>query len=365
MGKRAARIRLTDDERTELESLASRRRTAQGLAQRARIILLAARDAENLTICQQLGVAPNTVGKWRRRFAERRVEGLLDEPRPGAPRRISDMEIAETIRLTLETTPENATHWSLRSMARAVGFAPSTIHRIWQAFNLQPHRTKTFKLSSDPLFVEKVRDIVGLYLAPPERAIVLCVDEKSHIQALDRTQPLLPLRPGQVERRTHDYTRHGTLSLFAALDTATGKVIGRCYPRHRGREFLSFLREIERNVPSDLDIHLVMDNYATHKNPGDPEMARRTAAMARPFHADIEFLDQSGRAILRRHHRSPNTARRPPLHRRIGSRHPRLHRGRQLQSKALPMDKIRRRYPRQHKALLLENPHHRTSPNRS
>ncbi len=267
MGKRAARIRLTDDERTELESLASRRRTAQGLAQRARIILLAARDAENLTICQQLGVAPNTVGKWRRRFAERRVEGLLDEPRPGAPRRISDMEIAETIRLTLETTPENATHWSLRSMARAVGFAPSTIHRIWQAFNLQPHRTKTFKLSSDPLFVEKVRDIVGLYLAPPERAIVLCVDEKSHIQALDRTQPLLPLRPGQVERRTHDYTRHGTLSLFAALDTATGKVIGRCYPRHRGREFLSFLREIERNVPSDLDIHLVMDNYATHKTP--------------------------------------------------------------------------------------------------
>ncbi len=267
MGKRAVAICLTDGERIELEGFASRRRTAQGLARRARIILLAAQDVENLTICERLGVAPNTVGKWRRRFAERRVEGLLDEPRPGAPRQIGDAQIAETIRLTLEATPENATHWSLRSMARAVGFAPSTIHRIWQAFNLQPHRTETFKLSTDPLFVEKVRDIVGLYLAPPERALVLCVDEKSQIQALDRTQPLLPLRPGQVERRTHDYTRHGTLSLFAALDTATGNVIGRCYPRHRGREFLAFLREIERNIPSDLDVHLVMDNYATHKTP--------------------------------------------------------------------------------------------------
>src|SRR5579863_8545217 len=216
MGKRAVAICLSDGERAELEGFASRRRTAQGLAQRARIVLLAAQDAENLTICGRLGVSPNTVGKWRRRFAERRVEGLLDEPRPGAPRRIGDAEIAETIRLTLEATPENATHWSLRSMARAVGFAPSTIHRIWQAFNLQ----------TDPLFVEKVRDIVGLYLAPPERALVLCVDEKSQIQALDRTQPLLPMRPGQVERRTHDYARHGTTSLFAALDTKTGELIG-------------------------------------------------------------------------------------------------------------------------------------------
>jgi transposase len=207
------------------------------------------------------------VGKWRRRFAERRIDGLLDEPRPGAPRQIGDDAIAETIRLTLETTPRDATHWSLRSMARAVGFAPSTIHRIWKAFNLQPHRTETFKLSTDPLFVDKVRDIVGLYLAPPERALVLCVDEKSQIQALDRSQPLLPMRPGQIERRTHDYTRHGTLSLFAALDAATGKVIGRCYPRHRGREFLGFLREIERNLPHDLDVHLIMDNYATHNTP--------------------------------------------------------------------------------------------------
>ena len=265
MGKTAVAIDLTQREQRELESLASRRKTAQGLAQRARIVLLAAEGAENKDISLRVDAAPNTVGKWRRRFAEHRLDGLLDEPRPGAPRRIGDDEVAETIRLTLDTTPRDATHWSLRSMARAVGFAPSTIHRIWKAFNLQPHRTETFKLSADPLFVDKVRDIVGLYLAPPERALVLCVDEKSQIQALDRSQPLLPMRPGQIERRTHDYTRYGTLSLFAALDAATGKVIGRCYPRHRGREFLAFLREIERNVPPDLDVHLIMDNYATHK----------------------------------------------------------------------------------------------------
>jgi len=265
MGKTAVAIDLTAIERRELESLASRRKTAQGLAQRARIVLLAAEGAENRDIGLRVNAAPNTVGKWRRRFAERRIDGLLDEPRPGAPRQIGDDDVAEVIRQTLETTPRGATHWSLRSMARAAGFAPSTIHRIWKAFNLQPHRTETFKLSADPLFVEKVRDIVGLYLSPPERAVVLCVDEKSQIQALDRTQPLLPMRPGQVERRTHDYTRHGTLSLFAALDAAAGTVIGRCYPRHRGREFLRFLREIERNVPPDLNVHLVMDNYATHR----------------------------------------------------------------------------------------------------
>jgi transposase len=265
MGKAAVEIVLTAQERDELEGLVRRRGTAQGLARRAHIVLLASEGIENKEIAARLGAMPNTVGKWRRRFAEQRLDGLYDEPRPGAPRQIGDEEIAETIRLTLETTPRDATHWSLRSMARAVGHAPSTIHRIWTAFGLQPHRTESFKLSSDALFVEKVRDIVGLYLAPPERALVLCVDEKSQIQALDRTQPCLPMRPGQIERRSHDYTRHGTLSLFAALDAATGKIIGRCFKRHRAREFLTFLREIEANVPSDLDIHLVMDNYATHK----------------------------------------------------------------------------------------------------
>ncbi len=266
-GRVAVAIELSALERAELESLARRPKTAQGLARRARIVLASAEGLENKTIAERLGVTADTVGLWRRRYSERGLNGLYDEPRSGAPRTIGDDAIAETIRLTLETTPRDATQWSLRSMSRAVGYAPSTIHAIWKAFGLQPHRSETFKLSSDPLFVEKVRDIVGLYLAPPERALVLCVDEKSQIQALDRSQPMLPMRPGQVERRSHDYKRHGTTSLFAALDIATGKVIGQCFPRHRAGEFRKFLNRIEANVPDDLDIHIVMDNYATHKTP--------------------------------------------------------------------------------------------------
>ena len=266
-GRVAVAIELSVLERAELESLARRHKTAQGLARRARIVLASAEGLENKTIAERLGVTADTVGLWRRRYSERGLDGLYDEPRSGAPRTIGDDAIAETIRLTLETTPRDATQWSLRSMSRAVGYAPSTIHAIWKAFGLQPHRSETFKLSSDPLFVEKVRDIVGLYLAPPERALVLCVDEKSQIQALDRSQPMLPMRPGQVERRSHDYKRHGTTSLFAALDIATGKVIGQCFPRHRAGEFRKFLNRIEANVPDDLDIHIVMDNYATHKTP--------------------------------------------------------------------------------------------------
>jgi len=265
MGKAAVAIALSAAEQQELERLARAQKTGQAVARWARIVLAASSGMENKAICAEVGADVNTVGKWRRRFAERRLDGLRDEPRPGTPRKIGDEAIAETVRLTLETPPAGATHWSLRSMARAVGYAPSTIDRIWRAFGLQPHRSETFKLSSDPLFVEKVRDIVGLYMAPPERALVLCVDEKSQIQALDRTQPLLPMRPGQVERRTHDYKRHGTTSLFAALDIATGAVIGRCYPKHRSAEFRKFLDQIEANVPADLDVHLVMDNYATHK----------------------------------------------------------------------------------------------------
>src|SRR5215469_1183631 len=265
MGKPAVAIELTAEERAELEGLANRRRTAQGLARRARIVLAAAAGMENQVIAQTIGADANTAGKWRRRFAEHRLDGLYDEPRSGAPRRIGDEEIAQTIRLTLETTPPDATHWSLRSMAAAVGHAPSTIHRIWKAFCLQPHRSAAFKLSTDPLFVDKVRDIVGLYMVPPERAVVLCIDEKSQIQALDRTQPLLPMRPGQAERRTHDYTRHGTLSLFAALDAATGKVVGRCFARHRAREFRAFLNTVEASVPDDLDVHIIIDNVSSHK----------------------------------------------------------------------------------------------------
>ena len=265
MGKSAALIELNEAERRELQALARAEMTGQALARRARIVLAAAAGLENKAICLEVDADVNTVGKWRRRFAAHRMAGLYDEPRPGTPRKIGDDQIADTIRLTLETTPAGATHWSLRSMARAVGYAPSTIHRIWRAFGLQPHRTETFKLSTDPLFVEKVRDIVGLYMAPPDRALVLCVDEKSQIQALDRSQPLLPMRPGQVERHTHDYKRHWTTSLFAALDIATGAVIGQCYARHRSNEFRKFLDQIEADVSADLDVHLVMDNYATYK----------------------------------------------------------------------------------------------------
>lgn len=265
MGRPALAIVLSEAERQELDALARAHKTGQAIARRARIVLAAASGLDNKTICSVLGTNANTVSTWRRRFAADRLDGLYDEPRPGTPRKIGDDEVAETIRLTLETTPVGATHWSLRSMAKAVGHAPSTIHRIWRAFGLHPNRSDTFKLSKDPLFVDKVRDIVGLHMSPPDRALVLCVDEKSQIQALDRTQPILPMRPGQIERRTHDNTRHGTTSLFAALDIATGAVIGCCCPKHRSSEFRKFLDQIEANVPADLDIHIVMDNYATRK----------------------------------------------------------------------------------------------------
>ena len=264
-GQVLAALVLSDAEREQLRSLAARRTTAQGLALRARIVLGCAAGAQNKEVAAHLRVDPSTVGKWRRRFVERRMDGLHDEPRSGAPRTIDDARIEAVIVRTLESTPPGATHWSSRGMARTSGLSVSTVQRIWRAFGLQPHRSESFKLSTDPLFVEKVRDVVGLYVAPPSHAVVLCVDEKSQIQALDRSQPLLPMRPGQVERRTHDYTRHGTTSLFAALDIATGRVIGKCYPRHRAVEFRRFLDEIEKAVPDDLDVHLVMDNYATHK----------------------------------------------------------------------------------------------------
>ena len=264
---RLAALVLSASERSELTALTSRRKTAQALALRARIVLACAAGAQNKDVAADLRVDPLTVGKWRRRFVESRMDGLHDEPRSGTPRTIEDVRIEAVITRTLESTPPGATHWSSRGMARASGLSVSSVQRIWRAFGLQPHRFETFKLSTDPLFVEKVRDVVGLYVAPPSRAVVLCVDEKSQIQALDRSQPLLPMRPGQIERRTHDYTRHGTTSLFAALDIATGRVIGKCYPRHRATEFRRFLDEIEKAVPDDLDVHLVMDNYATHKTP--------------------------------------------------------------------------------------------------
>ena len=261
------RLELSASERSELLSLASRRKTAQALALRARIVLACAEGGENKAIAAQLGLDRQTVGKWRRRYVEQRADGLHDEPRSGAPRTVDDARIEAVIVRTLESLPPDATHWSSRGMAEASGLSVSTVQRIWRAFGLQPHRLETFKLSTDPNFVAKVRDVVGLYVSPPEHAIVLCVDEKSQIRALDRSQPMLPMRPGQPARRSHDYKRHGVTSLFAALDIATGKVIGQCFPRHRAAEFRRFLDEIETNVPKDLDVHLVMDNYATHKTP--------------------------------------------------------------------------------------------------
>lgn len=269
MGRPKAELVLTDEERETLTRWARRPKSSQQLALRSRIVLCCGQGLSNAQVAQQLQVSMPTVGKWRKRFVAKRLDGLLDEPRPGAPRTISDAQVEAVITKTLESKPAQATHWSTRSMAEASGLSQTAISRIWRAFALQPHRTKTFKLSNDPQFIDKVRDVVGLYVNPPERAIVLCVDEKSQVQALDRTQPLLPLGPGRPERHTHDYARHGTTSLFAALDVATGKVIGRCYRQHRHQEFLQFLEKIDQTIPEEpgVDIHLVMDNYSTHKTP--------------------------------------------------------------------------------------------------
>jgi transposase len=258
-------LTLTVEERETLERWTRRAKTGQALAQRCRVIIGCAAGKSNAVVAAETGFCSQTVGKWRRRFLEQRLDGLLDEPRPGAPRKITDADVERVLTMTLETMPTDATHWSTRSLARRVGLSQSAVSRIWRAFALQPHRTETFKLSTDPLFIEKVRDIVGLYMDPPDRALVLCVDEKSQIQALDRTQPLLPMRPGQVERRTHDYSRHGTTSLFAALNVKTGQVLGTCHRRHRSIEFRKFLDKVDAATPADLDIHLVLDNYATHK----------------------------------------------------------------------------------------------------
>jgi transposase len=265
--RRAIELVLSDDERVVLERYVRRGTTAQRLAMRARIVLLCAEGLENQQVARRVRTSVNTVGKWRLRFSRDRLDGLLDEPRPGAPRSITDDAVEAAVVKTLETTPKGATHWSTRQLAKATGMSKSSVQRIWHAFGLKPHRTESFQLSKDPLLIEKVRDIVGLYMSPPENALVLCVDEKSQIQALDRTQPLLPLRPGQAERRTHDYERHGTTTLFAALDTMTGSVIGECYARHRAIEFRKFLDRIDASVPADLDVHIVVDNYSTHKAP--------------------------------------------------------------------------------------------------
>jgi transposase len=266
-GRPTPPVLLSPEERETLEAWRRRHSTSQALALRARIVLASAEGESNTAIAAEAGVTKQTVGKWRSRFLLRRLDGLLDEPRPGAPRKISDAKVERVVAQTLESKPKDATHWSTRALAKASGLSRSSVHRIWRAFGLQPHRAESFKLSTDPLLIDKVRDIVGLYLNPPDRAIVLSVDEKPQIQALDRSQPILPMRPGQIERRTHDYVRHGTTSLFAALNVKTGKIISEHHRRHRSIEFRKFLNTIDANVPETLDVHLVLDNYGTHKTP--------------------------------------------------------------------------------------------------
>lgn len=264
-GRPLTRLELTAEEVQSLQQTARRRGAGHMEVLRARVILWAAQGLSNTEIVQRTRLSAPTVVKWRQRFVQNRTAGLSELPRSGAPRRITDDKIQQLITTTLETKPEPATHWSTRQMAQRCGLSRQTVSRVWRAFGLKPHRSETFTLSTDPLFVEKVRDVVGLYLDPPGNALVLCVDEKTQVQALERSQPVLPMRPGRIERRTHDYYRHGTLALFAALNVATGQVISATKPKHRTKEFLNFLRQIGREVPKDLDVHLILDNYATHK----------------------------------------------------------------------------------------------------
>ena len=260
-------IILSEGEREQLNALANSRSLPHGIVRRARLVLLAADGLSNNTIAERVGLSHQSVCQWRQRYLWQGIAGLQDELRPGRPRSVSDEEVASLVRKTLQTKPEDGTHWTIRSVAAETQLSRPTVHRIWQAFGLQPHRQRHFKLSTDPFFVEKVRDIVGLYLNPPDKAMVLCVDEKSQIQALDRTQPMLPMGLGYVEGVTHDYIRHGTTTLFAALDIETGQIVTSCKSRHRHQEYLQFLKQVDSNVPPDLAIHIVVDNYATHKHP--------------------------------------------------------------------------------------------------
>jgi transposase len=265
LGRPTKPLDLSAEEKQKLTVMARRPKTSQALAMRARIVLGCSEGLSNRDVSKRLGITGPTVCKWRERFRVDRLEGLLDEPRPGAPRSITDAQVERVVTKTLESMPANGTHWSTRLMAEKTGLSQTAITRIWRAFGLQPHRVENFKFSKDPQFVEKVRDIVGLYLNPPERAIVLCVDEKSQVQALNRTQPILPMAPGVPARQSHDYQRHGVTSLFAAMDVASGVTISNCYRRHRHQEFLCFLNEIDTSLPKGFDVHLVMDNYGTHR----------------------------------------------------------------------------------------------------
>jgi transposase len=320
-------LTLTDEERDALERWTRRPTTAQALAQRARIVLACARGRTNTQVARELRRTKQTVGKCRSRFLTARLDGLLDEPRPGAPRRITDAAVEHVVTLTLEATPRDATHWSTRAMAARCGLSRRTVSRIWRAFGLQPHRTEPS--NSRRTRCSWRRCGILWYLDPPERALVLYADEKSRIQALDRNQPLLPMRPGQGERHPHDYVRHGTTSLFAALDVKTGTVIGRCYRRHRAVEFRKFLDAIDEAVPADLGIHLILDNYAAHKTPLIRRWLDQATTLSSALHAHWRLIDQSRRALVCPAHGQAAPPRRAPQHARDRSGHPRVHRGHQ------------------------------------
>jgi putative transposase len=276
-------ILLSDAEQVELSAIAGSRSLPYGLVTRAKIVLMSAEGLANRAIAAKVDYSTQSVALWRKRYRELGIRGLHDELRPGRPRSIADEQVAELVRKTLQSKPRGQTHWSVRAMAQETALSPPTVQRIWNAFGLQPHRQGHFKISPDPFFVEKVRDIVGLYLNPPENAFVLCVDEKSQIQALDRTQPVLPMGLGYVEGVTHDYIRHGTLTLFAALDVASGRVLAKCKAHHRHQEYLGFLKEIDANVPAGFDVHLVVDNYSTHKH----ARVKRWLALHPRFHVHL------------------------------------------------------------------------------
>ena len=337
-------------QRAELERIARQSRSARSVAFRARIVLECGGGASNAAVAAKLRTTGFTVGLWRNRFIAEGVTGLGDEPRPGAPREIGDEKIEQVVRLTLEKTAKGATHWSSRMLAVRTGLSQSTISRIWRAFGLKPHRTESFQLSTDPLLIDKVRDIVGLYLDPPHHALVLCVDEKSQIQALSRTQPVLPMRAGQRERRTHDYKRHGVTSLFAALDIATGNVLGKCYRRHRSVEFLDFLKKIDTAVPADLDIHLVLDNYGTQDSAGPPVVTKKIT-VSPALHSHACLLAQPGGTLVRTAYPTADQAR--FTHQRAGTRNgdPRIHRCPQPTAQTLSMDQVRRPDPGLHRSI--------------
>ena len=326
MGRPPTRIVLSETERDDLERWARGRTVSHQLVLRARIILACADDGGTIEVGQKLGVSAQTVSKWRKRFVSGRVEALSDMPRPNTDRKLEDEKVEEIIRATLQTTPEGQTHWSSRQLAKAVGVSQSTVSRVWRAFKLQPHRQGTFTLSTDDFFVEKVRDVVGLYMSPPDHAVVLCVDEKSQVQALERKQPVLPMVFGQPSRRTPQYLRHGTTTLFAALDVATGEVIAECHRRHRAIEFRKFLNTVNKAVPPGLDVHLVMDNYATHSNARDQALEAAPSALPLSLRPDLQLVAQPGRALVRATHRACPQAWRSPQHTGAGRHDSRLHR---------------------------------------